>query len=112
MTDSEITNLTKKLSSSNYYDGKVLHFVEVNGRKVNVPKGTPGSYSQDVDYDDENNPSLGKIRIPPVYTVSGDRSNNYGYVSLPERLDQIEFLRWLDEASVEELERFGNRELI
>lgn len=72
---------------------EVFYYVEVNGRKVNVPRATKGCKFEDKPKALSEEPS-GRIEYDPM--VFKD----------PAKMDGEEFERWLDRASAQTLEKF------
>jgi len=70
-----------------------MHYIEVEGRKVNVPKGSKGCIVDDPSVGPTGE-KLGRVEYDPAMFKD------------PAEMDGEEFERWLDKASPEILEEF------
>jgi hypothetical protein len=73
-------------------------YVEINGRRVNVPKGTPGSVTKAL----QNYKEPESRGISPEALAKAKRK-----ATSPANMDTVDFLLWVEEASVQELEAFS-----
>ena len=77
-----------------------LSYTETDGRRVNVPKGTPGSISK----------PLQEPRDPLSMGISSEAVEKAKRKSLnPAEMDTVQFLLWAEEATLRELEEFSQR---
>ena len=91
MTDKELLDLCKDLEKTDTLDGVMSYVLTTSNeweRRVNVPKGTPGS-------------STSTLRVSPTPRK---------YVK-PENMETLDFLGWLEASSADELESFANKDI-
>jgi hypothetical protein len=73
---------------------EVSYYVEVGGRKVNVPKGSKGCSIEDSSLGQQGE-KLGRVEYDPLMFKD------------PAKMDEGEFFEWLDKAPPDCLENFG-----
>lgn len=71
------------------------YYVEVGGRRVNVPKGSKGCLTKGSSLGQQGE-KLGRVEYDPLMFKD------------PAKMDEGEFFEWLDKAPTEYLENFGS----
>lgn len=91
MTDKELLDLCEDFEKTDTLDGVMSYVLTTSKeweRRVNVPKGTPGS----------NTSTLRASPTPRKYVK-------------PENMETLDFLDWLEASSADELESFANKDI-